>query len=146
MAKAVGLQYIESKTVQKMAVVVAIFAVVLLLLKAYQRWQIKKGRTIGNNKSNLSSGKDYNAIARRLYSSMSGFVTWFQDAGRTAAFNAYMALNDDEFIEVYNIFGDISANDNDGTLRNWLSDEVLYGELANIRDSIIARMDLLNLP
>lgn len=146
MAKATGLQYIESKTVQKMVVVLAVFTVVLLLLKAYKRWQVKKSRTVGNNKGNLSTGKDYSAIARRLYSSMDGFMTGFQDAGRTAAFNAYMVLNDDEFIEVYNVFNDISAADNDGTLRQWLSDEILYSDLANIRDSIIARMDLLNLP
>lgn len=146
MAKATGLQYIESKTVQKMVVVIAVFVVVLLLLKAYKRWQVRKGRTVGNDRGNLSSGKDYNAIARRLFSSMDGGFTWFQDNGRIAAFNAYKALNDDEFIEVYNLFNNIAESSNAGTLRKWLNDEIIYGELATIRDSIIQRMDLLNLP
>jgi len=130
------LQIIENKTVQKL---------VAILLLAYVVYRIRKniieskGRTVSLDKTNLTPGKDYGAIARRLFTAMDGAS--FFETDRKVAFEAALALNNDEFIEVYNLFNKIVPTDS-GTLRNWVSGEYMS---AKAQDDMITRMDFLNL-
>lgn len=143
MAKSSGtpafLQFIENKTFQRLVLFLLLSYIVYRL---YDRYKTQKGRTVGNDKRNLSDGKDYNAVARRLKTSMEG-AQLFSDNGRENAYSSLLSLNDDEFIQVYNEFNGI-VEPSTGTLRDWVADEyVTFGDGA---ERVISRMDLLNLP
>jgi len=133
------LQFIENKTFQRL---VLFLVLAYVAYRLYNRYKTQKGRTVGNDKKNLSTGKDYNAVARRLKTSMEG-VQLISDNGRENAYSALLSLNDDEFIEVYNEFNKL-VDPSSGTLRDWVTSE--YVTFGDGGDRLVGRMDLLNLP
>lgn len=84
-------------------------------------------------------------IAQQLHDDMDGLNL----THKSDPYEALLASNDSVFVAVYNDFNNLFASENEGTLRDWLKDEVsaswwipAYSVLIN---SIIDRMDRLNL-
>ena len=82
-------------------------------------------------------------MSASLYSDMKGWNFWNRDQ---EVYKRYAQSSDRMFVAVYNDFNNQYISDDNGTLRQWLDDEIVSGEGDTlINETIIPRMIRLNL-
>lgn len=84
------------------------------------------------------------SVANQLHEEMKG-LNLFRDL---EPYQKFLAMSDTLFVATYNRFNQLYAQENDGTLREWINDESggsWNWQFEEIRKAIILRMDRLNL-
>jgi len=131
-------------------------AVILVVFIIIGIWFYRKGKkqvTIAevpfdspfesSNSNNPYSVSDSELVelSDRLYREMDGFGIW-RDAD---PYKDLIKLSDTDFVKVYNIFNTNHQSKSGETLKKWIENEYVIGELASYIKSILDRMGRLNL-
>jgi hypothetical protein len=93
-----------------------------------------------NSGAVVVDGSKIRRIATSLHDDMDGF-NWGHD---DQVYQEFAGLSDSEFTAVYNDFNERYYAEGNGTLKEWIDDEI-YGNWTIIDDVIMPKMNRLNL-
>ena len=83
-------------------------------------------------------------LANKLHEAMSGLGT-FTGTKDNVWSEMYQLPTNDMFTAVYNVFNQLFVKENNGTLREWISNETYYDYLSGVKGQLLTRFDSLNL-
>lgn len=140
------------KTLTGVLIIVLILGVLIwggnkLIRKWIANSRASKGKQAPVDSSLLLSDRNYGSYALALYEALEGF-TFINYSQKKEAVENWMALNDEEFKHVHNIFSKNYSQrcwtcDASTTLRTWLKEDAFIGVDLN---AIYERMNRLELP
>lgn len=97
-----------------------------------------------NNGQGIPAGWDAAPLAKELHDVMSGLFT-FTGTKDVAFKKLHQIPTDDMFVAVYSTFNQLYMSEGDGTLREWINDEIWTDVASSAKKDINARFDKLNL-